>query len=43
MTEQELDLLEIPSGLSAELGAGPAEIMSAAPFDADPFGGLLDH
>ena len=43
MPEQEFDLFEITTGLSAELGAGAAEIVGAEALDADLFGGLFDH
>jgi hypothetical protein len=36
--QQKFDLLQIPSALPAELGAGPAEIMSAEVFDPDLLG-----
>ena len=42
MPQQELDLLDIPTRLPAELRAGAPQIVSAEPFDPDLFGRLLD-
>jgi hypothetical protein len=41
--EQKLDLLEIASGLAAELRTGPAKIVSTKALDSDFLCGLLDH
>ena len=38
MSEQELDLFEVASGLAAELGAGAAQVMRPKALDADLFG-----
>jgi hypothetical protein len=43
MPEQELDLLEIASGLAAELGAAPAQIMDPESLDANLLSGLFDQ
>ena len=43
MPQQELDLLEIPARLPAELRAGAAEIVGTEALDPNLFGGLLDH
>jgi hypothetical protein len=36
--QQELDLLQIPAILPAELGAGPSQVMSAEVLDPDLLG-----
>ena len=36
--QEELDLLEIPAVLAAELGAGAAEVVGTEVFDPDLFG-----
>jgi hypothetical protein len=38
VSEQELDLLEIPAVLAAELGAGTAQVVGAEVFDPDLLG-----
>ncbi len=43
VTQQELDLLEIPTAFPAELGAGPAKVMGPEVLDSDLPGRLLDH
>ncbi len=41
--QQELDLFEIPAAFSAQLGAGPAEVMGPEVLDSHLPGRLLDH
>ena len=41
--KQKLDLFEIAASLPAQLGAGPAEVMSPKAFNPDLLGGLLNH
>ena len=43
VSQQKLNLLEIASGLPAELRASPAEIMGPEPLNADLLCGLLDN
>ena len=35
MTKQELDLLKIAAGFTAQLGAGPAEVVGTEVLDTD--------
>jgi hypothetical protein len=35
VAEQEFDLLEVPTALSAQLGAGTAQVVGAEVLDAD--------
>jgi hypothetical protein len=41
--QQELDLLQIAAALSAELRAGPTQIMRSESLDSNFFRRLLDH
>jgi hypothetical protein len=43
VAEQELDLLDISAVLSAEFGAGAAQVVRPEALDPDLFGRLLDH
>ena len=43
VTKQKLDLLEIATVFAAELGAGPAKVVSPESLDPDLFGALFDN
>jgi hypothetical protein len=43
VSQQELDLFEIPTAFPAEFGAGPAKVMGSEVLDSDLPGRLLHH